>query len=457
MATILRTPDAWTRITLARAGAYDPEAGLAAAERAGAWSAWKRAMDESAHDDAPGVLARLVDEAGLSGRGGAGYPAASRWRTCRSTPASARYAVANGYEADPGAAINRVLMEMDPHAVVEGLALAAYAVGAREAFLAVRAEFTLAADRLRAAVAQAEDAGYLGLDPLGRGFELHIEVRPVQGAAILGEETALLRALEGRRAMPDQRPPHPETKGLFGRPTLVQDVETLAAVPWVILNGAEAFAAAGRDGATGTKLVQVSGAVRTPGIAEVPLGIPLREIIDQVGGGAVPGHEIKAVLVGGPAGGFLPPDALDTPLDYDALRAAGAILGSGTLVVLDQRACIVDVGRLMARFMSDEACGKCIPCRIGARRLYEIADRFVTGRSRPNDQHLLLDLSADVRDASLCAHGINSPNPLTSGMRHFASEYEAHIRDGVCAAGVCRPLRVVAGPASAAAGEAIGR
>ena len=440
MARLLPTPDGWPRVTLARAGTYDPADGLPAAEERGAWAAWRHAVDAYP----PGALVRLMDEADLVGRGGAGYPAARKWRTCRAQASPVRYAVANGYEADPGSAVDRTLMELDPHAVLEGLALAAYAVGAREAFLAVRADYGLAVERLQAAVDQADEAGYIGTNAMDAGFDLVIEVRPLRGAAIIGEETALLRALEGRRAMPDQRPPHPEVRGLFGKPTVVHSVETLAAVPWIVQHGPAAFASLERNGCTGTKLVQLSGAVREAGIAEIPLGTPLREIVERVGGGPPEGSTLKAVLVGGPAGGFLPPDLLDTPLDPAALRAVGAILGSGSITVLDQRACIVDAGRVLERYMSDEACGKCIPCRIGTLRLYEIADRITTGRPRPTDRALLGDLSADVRDGSLCGHGINAPHPLTSGLRHFAAEYDAHIRDGVCPAGVCRPLCVAA-------------
>jgi NADH-quinone oxidoreductase subunit F len=244
--------------------------------------------------------------------------------------------------------------------------------------------------------------------------------------------------------MPDQRPPYPSERGYRGQPTVVNCVETLAAVPWIVRHGSDAFRSAGRGGQAGTKLIQVSGAARRAGVAEVPLGIPLREVLDAAGGGMASGSTLKALLVGGPAGGFLPPEALDTPLEPGALAAAGAILGSGQILVVDQRACIVELGGLMERFMSDESCGKCVPCRIGARRLFEIADRFTSGRPRPNDPTLLLDLAADVRDGSLCGHGVNAPNPLTSGMRYFRDEYEAHIAARTCPAGVCQALQLTA-------------
>ena len=436
MVAILSTPPEWASVTLETAGRYDPDAGLSAAERAGAWSAWRQALASG-----PEALVDLVARAGLRGRGGAGYPTADKWRVARAQDDPERIVVANGIEADPGALVDRTLMELDPHAVVEGTALAALAVGARTAIIAVNADYGLAIERLRGAVTAAEDAGYLGSAP-GQGVELRVEVRPLRGAFVLGEETVLLRALRSDRGMPEQRPPYPAVRGLDGHPTVVNNVETLAAIPWIVRHGAEAFTAAGRNGQAGTKLVQLAGSARQTGVAEVPLGTPLREILERVGGGMMAGSTLKALLVGGPAGGFLPESALDTPLDPAALGTAGACLGSGQLLVVDQRACLVELGRLMERFMSDESCGKCIPCRIGTRRLYEIADRATAGRPRPTDPQLLLDLAADVHDGSLCGHGILAPNPLTSGMRYFRDEFDAHFSAGTCPAGVCQPLRV---------------
>ncbi|MDA8201364.1 MAG: SLBB domain-containing protein [Chloroflexi bacterium] len=443
MPSILETPQTWTRVTLAAAGQHEaaagdtnPAAGLAAAERAGAWSAWRQALATG-----PDGLLALVARAGLRGRGGAGYPTADKWRAARLAEDPERAVVANGIEADPGAFVDRALMELDPHAVVEGTALAALAIGASRAYIAVKADYGLAVERLRAAVAAAEEAGYIGDNAMDRGFDLRIEVRPLSGAFVLGEETVLLHALQSDRGMPDQRPPFPATRGLTGHPTVVNNVETLAAVPWIVRNGAEAFVAAGRNGLAGTKLVQLSGTVSRAGVAEVPMGTPLREILEVAGGGLPPGRTFKALFVGGPPGGFLPESALDTALDPAALEAAGAILGSGQILVVDDRACIVELGRVMERFMSDEACGKCIPCRIGTRRLFEIATRATTGRPKPTDPDLLLSLSADVRDGSLCGHGILAPNPLTSGMRYFRDEYDAHFA-GTCPAGVCHPLQV---------------
>ena len=435
-ARVLAGEKGWPRVLLGRA--YDPDAGLVAAERAGAWSAWRAATA----DLGPEALIRLVGESSLRGRGGAAYPTADKWRTCRMQPSGTRYVVANGYEADPGSATDRTLMESDPHGVLEGVALAAYAVGATRAFVAVRADATVAVRRLAAALREAEAAGLIGADALGKGFELHIELRELQGAFVVGEETVLLRAIEGKRAMPDQRPPYPAVRGLWGEPTVVNNVATLASVPWIVSHGPGAFRKLGAADEPGTTLVHVSGAVAEPGILEVPTGTPLKAIIKAAGGAT---GSLKAVLVGGPSGGFLPPSLLDTAYDPIALRDAGALVGSGSILVVDRTACIVELATLLERFMNDESCGKCIPCRIGTRRLVELGERFTSGRPRPNDVQLLSDLSADIRDGSLCGHGISAPNPLTSGMRYFAAEFEEHITRSTCPAGVCSPLRVAGG------------
>ena len=435
-ATVLAGEKGWPRVLLGRS--YDPDAGLAAAEKAGAWRAWRTATA----DLGPETVIRLVGESGLRGRGGGGYPTADKWRACRSQPSTTRYVVANGYEADPGAATDRTLMESDPHAVLEGMALAAFAVGATRAYLAVRADATVAVRRLAAALREAEEAGLIGGDALGRGIEMEISMRELQGAFVLGEETVLLRALEGKRAMPDQRPPYPVERGLWDQPTVVNNVVTLAAVPFIIDRGPDRFRRIGSAEDPGTVLIHVSGAVKTPGVVEVPTGTPLGDVVAAAGGTA---GKAKAFLVGGPSGGFLPADRLDLPYDRAALHEAGAMVGSGALLVVDRNTCIVELATLMERFMSEESCGKCVPCRIGTRRLTEIGDRFVSGRPRPNDVQLLGDLAADVRDGSLCGHGITAPNPLTSGMRYFAAEFEDHIVRSTCPAGVCTPLRVAGG------------
>ncbi len=451
MTTILRTPKGWPSILLARAGAKDPT-DLDAAVKAGAFDGLRKAV----HDLGPtGVIATLA-ASGLRGRGGAGFPTADKWRAAATFDAPRRYVVANGYGADPAVLTDRTLLETDPYAVIEGLTIAALAIGAAEAIIAVRTEARVAIRGLEAAIGAAEEAGFIGPDVLGSGLSVTVTVRPVQGAYMLGEETVLLKALEGKRGQPEQRPPYPAERGLFGMPTVVQNVQTLAAVPWILINGAEAFAAIGSKASPGTILVAVRGPGGA-GIAEVPLGTPLREIVALVGGpkrahdargaGAAGASALKAVLVGGPSGGLLPPDLLDTPYEFDALREVGAHVGSGSVVAADQRACIVDLARLLTRFCADEACGKTIPCRIGTRRISEIGDRIAIGVPRPTDLQLLADLSADVVASALCDHERLATLPYASGMRYFRSELDDHILRSSCPAGVCRPIAVAAGAA----------
>ncbi len=434
--TILAGHPSWPSILLARSNAPDAATDIEAAEQTGAWTAWRQA----AATLTPEHVSRLVATSGLRGRGGAGHPTGAKWQACAASQSRVRYVVANGFESDPGARLDRTLMETDPHAVVEGVTLAAFAVRATTAIIAVNARYTTAIERLRDAIAAAESKGYLGANAMGTGTQLRIEVRPLSGSFVLGEETVLLRALEDRRAQPDQRPPHPTHKGLWGEPTVVNNVETLAAVPWIVANGSSAYAAIGSADAPGTTLIQLSGAVKRPGIVEVPLGTTLRELVEVVGGGAT--GSFKAVLVGGPSGGFLPADALDTPIGFGELAAAGAILGSGSVVVADASTCLVDLASLLTRYLNDEACGKTIPCRIGTRRLAELGQGFCTGRSRPTDAALVASLAADIQDAALCGLERTAVNPLLTGMRYFAQEFTDHIDRGSCLAGVCQPIRV---------------
>jgi NADH:ubiquinone oxidoreductase subunit F (NADH-binding) len=438
VAELLTTPADWPVILLERAGAADPT-DLDVAVRAGAFDGLRRAIRDLG---ATGTIA-TIGAAGLRGRGGSGFPTDQKWRMAATTEAPRRYVVANGYGADPAAGTDRFLMESDPFSVIEGAAIAAFAIGATEAIIAVRSEASETIRRLGAAIAAAEEAGFIGFDVLGSGHDLTVSVRGVQGAYMLGEETVLLKALEGKRGQPEQRPPHPAERGLHGMPTVVNNVQTLAAVPWIIRHGAPAFVATGRPGNAGTILVQL----RTPGgagIAEVPLGTPLREVVAL--GGALPrGRSIKAILIGGPSGGLLPAELLDTPYDFESLRAAGAHIGSASVVVADDRACVVDLARLLTRFCASEACGKTIPCRIGTRRLVEIADRIVDGRPRPTDPTLLGDLSADIVASALCDHERLTTFPLASGMRYFRSELDEHLLRSSCPAGVCHPIAVAAG------------
>jgi NADH-quinone oxidoreductase subunit F len=446
-ATILKGPRGVPPILLGRLGKYEPDqpaADLARAEKAGAWAAWKSALTTLS----PQALVRIVDDARLTGRGGAGYRTAAKWRAAGATEtADVRYVVANGFEADPGAQRDRILLEQDPHLVVEGTALAAYAIGAARAYIAVAATRTQAIRRLTAAVEAATEAGYIGPDALGSGFDLLVEVVPVMGGLVVGEETTLLRAIENKRAQPDQRPPYPSGRGLWGRPTVVNNVATLAALPWIVEHGAAAFADIGDPEQPGTMLVQFSGAIARPGIVEVPMGMAVGKLIDLAGGAAQ--GELKAVLVGGPTGGFLPPAAFKTLYTPAALSAAGAVIGSGTIVAVGQGTCLVDMATLLLRYSSDESCGKTIPCRIGLRRLYELGRRATTGLSRPTDAQLLTDLAADVRDGALCQLEYLAPSPLTSGLRYFAQEFEDHFIRGACPAGVCRTVPLAIQPVSA--------
>ena len=443
MTRLLSAPASWPRVLTAGFGAEDPT-DLAAAVAAGAFAGLARAIRTHG---ATGTIAQLR-VSGLRGRGGGGYPTAEKWHTCATTDADVRYVVANGYESDPSTRVAQALMEQRPYAVVEGAAIAAYAVGAVEAIIAVRAEYGEAVRRLQLAVERATAAGHIGTDVLGSGADIAVSVRPVQGAYMLGEETVLLKALEGKRGQPEQRPPYPAERGLWGRPTVVNDVITLAAVPWILTNGPEAYAAIGDPDAPGTMLVQVAGAVTDPGVAEVPTGTPLREIVD-LAGGLASSYRLKAVVVGGPAGAILPPRELDTRYTFAALREVGAHVGSGSILVADERACVVDLATLLTRFCADEACGKTIPCRIGLRRLTEIGERAVSGRARPSDPALLADLSADIVASALCGHEAAATHPLTSVLRYFRDELDDHLVRSTCPAGVCHPIAVAAGAAAA--------
>ena len=441
MTRILATPAAWPRLLLARAAAAEPT-DLTAAVRDGAFVALRSAIRELG----PTATIATLADSGLRGRGGAAFPTAEKWRIAAEQPADRRFVVVNAYGADPASATDRALLERDPYAVVEGAAIAAFAVGAEEAIVAVRAEATEARNALERAVAAAEAAGYLGPDVLDSGLTIRVRVAPVTGAYMLGEETVLLKALEGKRGQPEQRPPYPAVRGLFGAPTVVNNAATIALVPWILRNGPTAFTGLGDPTVPGTWIVALRGPVGE-GVAEVPTGISLRELVD-LAGGVGPGRSVKAILVGGPSGGLLPPDLLDTPYLPAALRAAGAHVGSGAVVIADERSCVVDLARLLTGYCSAEACGKTIPCRIGTRRLFEIAERIATGRPRPTDLELAGDLAADMVASALCDHERLATLPLTSALRYFRTELDDHILRSSCPAGVCRPIAVAAGRGS---------
>ena len=399
-----------------------------------------RALAKCLTATAPEHVIAAMTASGLRGRGGAGFPTGHKWSLARSQPAAAKYVVCNGDEGDPGAFMDRLVLEADPHRVIEGLAIAAYAIGASDGFFYIRTEYPLAVQRIRSAIRQAEARGYLGRRVLGSGFSLHLEVREGAGAFVCGEETALILSLEGQRGMPKLRPPYPVERGFRGQPTVVNNVETLACVPWILRHGPQAFAALGTATSKGTKVFALAGKINHGGLIEVPMGITIREIVEDIGGGIKAGRTFKAVQIGGPSGGCLPARLADTAVDYDALAKTGAIMGSGGLVVLDDRDCMVDMARFFLRFTQAESCGKCTFCRIGTKRMLEILERLCEGTGAPDDLDKLELLTDYVSRGSLCGLGQTAPNPVATTLRHFREEYEAHLYEGRCPAGRCPAL-----------------
>jgi NADH-quinone oxidoreductase subunit F len=380
----------------------------------------------------PDEVITAITDSGLRGRGGAGFPTGRKWALARAQPSTVKYVICNGDEGDPGAFMDRLVLESDPHRVLEGLAIAAYAIGAAEGYFYIRAEYPLAVRHTRAAIRQAEERGILG--------PLHLEVREGAGAFVCGEETALIQSLEGKRGMPKLRPPYPVERGFRGQPTLINNVETLACVPWIIRRGAGAFAALGAGNSRGTKVFALAGKINRGGLIEVPMGITIREVVEDIGGGIRNGRSFKAVQLGGPSGGCIPARLADTPIDYDALAETGAIMGSGGLVVLDDRDCMVDIARFFLKFTQSESCGKCTFCRIGTKRMLEILERLCAGNGRPDDLEKLETLADYVSRGSLCGLGQTAPNPVLTTLRYFRDEYEAHLHQRHCPAGRCPAL-----------------
>ena len=403
----------------------------------GGYEALRKALTEMTPED---VINEVV-ESGLRGRGGAGFPTGIKWRICRGHKAPARYVICNADEGDPGAFMDRSILEGDPHSVIEGLIIAGYAIGASKGFIYCRAEYPLAIRRLKVALQQAREMGFIGEDILGSGFSFDIALKEGAGAFVCGEETALIASIEGKRGMPRPRPPFPAEKGLWGMPTIINNVETLANVPRIILNGAKWFSSVGTDRSKGTKVFALAGKVKNTGLVEVPMGVTLRQLIFGPGGGmARKGYAFKAVQIGGPSGGCLPEELLDTPIDYESLTQVGAIMGSGGLIVLDEGTCMVDAAKFFLSFTSAESCGKCIPCRVGLVRLYEVLDRITKGEGREGDIEFLERMGNAIRETSLCGLGKTALNPVLTTVRYFRDEYEAHIKHGRCPAGVCVPL-----------------
>jgi len=424
------------RIVLENCGLVDPLC-LDDALARDAWQAFTDVLDRKVP---PETIIESVTAAGLRGRGGAGFPTGRKWTAARSAPGQLKYVVCNGDEGDPGAFMDRLVLEADPHRVVEGLALAAYAIGASEGFFYIRAEYPLAVRNIRRAIQDAERQGFLGTNILGSGFHLRLEVREGAGAFVCGEETALIRSLEGRRGTPRLRPPYPVERGFRNRPTVINNVETLACVPWILRHGPEAFSALGTPSSKGTKVFALAGKIKRGGLIEVPMGLTIGEIVNEIGGGVKDGRTFKAVQLGGPSGGCIPASLAHTPIDYDALPATGAIMGSGGMVVLDDRDCTVDIARFFLRFTQAESCGKCTFCRIGTKRMLEILDRLCSCEGRPGDLETLEMLANAVAQASLCGLGQTAPNPVLTTLRYFRHEYEAHLNEKRCPAGSCRHL-----------------
>ncbi|NOZ25223.1 MAG: NADH-quinone oxidoreductase subunit NuoF [Nitrospirae bacterium] len=388
----------------------------------------------------PAQIIKELKDSGLRGRGGAGFPTGLKWELCSMAKGDQKYILCNGDEGDPGAFMDRSIMEADPHVVLEGMIIGAKAIGATKGYIYVRAEYPLAVKRLQLAIDQANELGLLGDNILDSGFSLDIEIYEGAGAFVCGEETALMRSLEGKRGMPIPRPPFPVNQGLWGKPTVLNNVETYANIPQIILNGGDWFRSLGTEKSTGTKVFALTGAVNNIGLIEVPMGIPLRRIIFDIGGGIKKGRKFKAVQLGGPSGGCIPEDLLDTPVTYEDIVKTGAIVGSGGMVVMDDYNCMVNVAKFFLEFTADESCGKCPPCRIGTRVMLDKLIDITEGRGREGDIELLEDLAGDIIRTSLCGLGQTAPNPVLTTIRYFRDEYESHIHQNWCKAGVCREL-----------------
>jgi NADH-quinone oxidoreductase subunit F len=398
-----------------------------------------RALETCLKQMTPEAVIEAMVASGLRGRGGGGFPTGRKWAIAREQPSGKKYVVCNADEGDPGAFMDRLVLESDPHRVLEGMAIAAYAIGADEGHIYIRNEYPLAVETLRAAVAQAEEHGLLGQGIFGTDFSLTLHIMEGAGAFVCGEETALLASIEGRRGMPRFRPPYPAERGLWGRPTNINNVETYACVPWIVRHGAEAFAAIGTETSKGTKVFALAGRIRRGGLIEVPMGMTIREVVEEIGGGMHEGRRFKAVQIGGPSGGCIPASLGDTPIDFEALTETGAIMGSGGLVVLDDSDCMVDIARFFLEFTEAESCGKCTYCRVGTKRMLEILERLCEGQGKRQDLDELEDLCDRVCRTSLCGLGRTAPNPVLTTLRYFRDEYEAHL-EGRCPAKKCMAL-----------------
>lgn len=422
-----------TRIVLANSGEIDPER-LEDAIAVGGYQQLAHVLT----DLSSAQVIEQISRSGLRGRGGAGYPTGLKWSTVAKASGPRKFVICNADEGDPGAFMDRSVLESDPHRVLEGMAIAAYSIGASEGYIYIRAEYPLAIKRLQTAIRQAERAQLLGRNILGTAFNFHVHMRLGAGAYVCGEETALIASIEGKRGQPRPRPPYPAESGLWHSPTLINNVETYANIAPIIAHGPDWFAGIGTEHSKGTKVFALAGKIVNTGLIEVPMGTPLRTIIHEIGEGIPDGHSCKAVQTGGPSGGCIPADYLDTPVDYESLAALGSIMGSGGMIVMDEHSCMVDVARFFMEFSMTESCGKCLPCRMGTKEMYELLTRIVEGHASLADVTLLQELCETVKQTSLCGLGQAAPNPLLSTLKYFNDEYLAHITEHRCPAGLCQ-------------------
>ena len=423
------------RVALRNCGVINPE-DIEEYIGTGGYEALGTVLTEKTPED---VIQILLDS-GLRGRGGAGFPTGLKWKFAAANEADQKYVCCNADEGDPGAFMDRSILEGDPHAVLEAMAIAGYAIGASQGYIYVRAEYPIAVKRLEIAINQAREYGLLGKNIFDSGFDFDIELRLGAGAFVCGEETALMTSIEGNRGEPRPRPPFPALKGLFQKPTILNNVETFANIPQIIVNGPEWFASMGTEKSKGTKVFALGGKIHNTGLVEVPMGTTLREIVEEIGGGIPNGKKFKAAQTGGPSGGCIPAEHLDVPIDYDNLKAIGSMMGSGGLIVMDEDTCMVDIAKFFLEFTVDESCGKCTPCRIGTRRMLEILEKITKGQATMEDLDKLEELCYHLQSSSLCALGQTAPNPVLSTLRYFRDEYIAHIVDKKCPAGVCKAL-----------------
>ncbi len=423
------------RIALRNCGVINPEV-IEEYIGTGGYEALGKVLTEMTPDD---VIKCLIDS-GLRGRGGGGFPTGLKWKLAKQNDADQKYVCCNADEGDPGAFMDRSVLEGDPHAWLEAMAIAGYAIGANQGYIYVRAEYPIAVERLKIAISQAREMELLGKDIFGTGFDFDIDLRLGAGAFVCGEETALMHSIEGNRGEPKPRPPFPAQKGLFGKPTILNNVETYANIPQIILNGPEWFASMGTEKSKGTKVFALGGKIHNTGLVEIPMGTTLREVIEEIGGGIPNGKKFKAAQTGGPSGGCIPYEHFDIPIDYDNLLSIGSMMGSGGLIVMDEDDCMVDIAKFFLEFTVEESCGKCTPCRVGTKRLLEMLTKITKGQATMEDLEKLEELCYYIKENSACALGQTAPNPVLSTLRYFRSEYEAHIKDKKCPAGVCKAL-----------------